>query len=94
MAVSTQKVVILLTQPKDWVDWYEVVRSTAQRKGIFDLIDVEKAEAPTPLEKLNKPLPANVSKTATTLSALTADQQALFRVLFDEYKDRVREYKQ
>jgi hypothetical protein len=94
MAQATQKVVILLTESKDWDEWYEVIRSTAVRKGVFPLIDAAKAEAPSPLEKPQRPLPSDVKDGVISLANLDPSGQALFRVLFDDYKDRAREFEQ
>jgi hypothetical protein len=94
MAQATQKVVILLTELKDWDEWYEVVRSTAVRKGVFPLIDVTQKEAPSPLEKPQRPLPSDVKTGVISLANLDPSGQALFRVLFDDYKDRAREFEQ
>jgi hypothetical protein len=94
MSQATQKVVILLTESKDWDEWYEVIRSTAVRKGVFRLIDATKTEAPSPLEKPQRPLPSGVKAGVTSLVKLEPLKQALFRVLFDDYKDRAREFEQ
>jgi hypothetical protein len=94
MAVSIQKVVILLTESKDWDDWYEVIRGTAVRKGVFHLIDVTKETTPMALSKPVRPTLSTAKDGATTFSDLTATEQSYYKILLDEHKDNVREFEQ
>jgi hypothetical protein len=59
---------------------------------VFPLIDAAKAEAPSPLEKPQRPLPSDVKDGVISLANLDPSGQALFKVLFDDYKDRAREF--
>ena len=94
MAVSIQKVVILLTESKDWDDWYEVIRGTAVRKGVFNFVDVTKETAPTALSKPVRPTLTSVKAGATSFSELSASEQSYYKILLDEHKDNVREFEQ
>jgi hypothetical protein len=94
MAVSIQKVVILLTESKDWDDWYEVIRGTAVRKGVFHLVDVTKETTPTALSKPVRPTLSTAKDGATTFSDLTATEQSYYKILLDEHKENVREFEQ
>ena len=89
MAVSIQKVVILLTQSTDWDDWYEVIRATAVRKGVFNLIDVTKETAPTALSKPVKPTLTSAKAGATSSGELSASEQSYYKILLDEHKDNL-----
>ena len=92
MAVSSQTVVILLSESKHWDDWYEVVRSTAVRKGVSSLIDVKQDVAPTPLRKLVRPLLTAANAAAASFSDLDATQQLYYKMLLAECKDNVWEF--
>jgi hypothetical protein len=94
MAVSAQKVVLLLTESKDWDNWYELIRVTAVRKGIFPLIDVKKDEAPMPLERPVRPPITAVKANAPAYSYLDDDEKEYYKILLDEYKDNTRRYEQ
>ena len=94
MAVSIQKVVILLSESKDWDDWYEVIRGTAVRKGVFHLIDVSKETASTALSKPVRPTLTSAKAGATSFSELNASEQSYYKILLDEHKDNVREFEQ
>jgi hypothetical protein len=92
MALSIQKVVILLTESKDWGDWYKVVRGTAVRKGVFNLIDVSKETVSKALSKPVRPTMTSVKAAATSFSDLSAAEQTYYKILLDEHKDNVREF--
>jgi hypothetical protein len=94
MAVSIQKVVILLIESKDWDDWYEVIWGTAIRKGVFHLIDVTKETTPMALLKLVRPTLLTAKDGAMTFSDLTTMEQSYYKILLDEHKDNVREFEQ
>jgi hypothetical protein len=94
MAVSIQKGVILLTESKDWDDWYEMIRGTAVRKGGFHLVDVTKETTPMALSKPVRPTLSTAKDGATTFSELTATEQSYYKILLDEHKETVREFKQ
>jgi hypothetical protein len=94
MAVSVQKVVILRTESKDWDDWYEVIRGTAVRKGVFSLIDVSNETAPTALSKPVRPALTSAKAGVTAYSDLNATEQSYYKILLDEHKENVREFEQ
>jgi hypothetical protein len=60
---------------------------------VFPLINATKAEAPSPLEKPQRPLLSNVKNRVISLANFDPSGQALFRVLFNDYKDRARKFK-
>jgi hypothetical protein len=94
MAVSVQKVVILLTESKDWDDWYEVIRGTAVRKGVFSLIDVSKETVPTALSKRERPALTSAKAGAKAYSELSTTEQSYYKIILDEHKENVREFEQ
>jgi hypothetical protein len=71
-----------------------VIRGTAIRKRLFHLVDVMKETTLIALLKLVRLTLLIAKNEATTFSDLTMMKQSYYKILFNEHKDNVREFKQ
>ena len=86
------KTPVILESPKDWEVWYEIVRSSAQARGILSLIDVNVAF----FRQLIRPVESNyidVKPGAQSYAGLNADQKDHYKILVAEYWMWVKMYK-
>ena len=89
---SILKTPVILESPKDWEVWYEIVRSSAQARGILSLIDVN-AATPRQLIRPVEPNYIDVNPGAQSYAGLDADQKDHYKILVAEYQMRVETYK-
>jgi hypothetical protein len=62
-STATVKVLIILESPKDWDEWFEVVRNSAQVSRILHLINPELAVQPAQPVRPNEPQYTDVNST-------------------------------
>jgi hypothetical protein len=91
-STATVKVLIILESPKDWDEWFEVVRNSAQARRILHLIDPELAVQPAQPVRPNEPQYIDVNSTFDldnqTYANLTDSQKDHYKVLMSEYRIR------
>ena len=83
--MTIQKIPVVLESPRDWEDWYDVVRSSAHARGVLTLVDVN---ATTPSGQLTAPAEPRysaVNADATSYADLTASEKDHYKVLISEY---------
>ncbi|ERF70140.1 hypothetical protein EPUS_00327 [Endocarpon pusillum Z07020] len=92
--MTTQKTVLVLEGPKDWDDWYEIVRRTARVQGIFHLVDISAAIAPRPPTRPEKPTYKDINPIAESYAALNDAEKDHYKVLQTEYRTDLARYDQ
>ena len=78
MTTTTGKISVILSRPKDWENWIEIIQTQARRNGIWGYIDpnIEKDKVPE-LKKEEPETPQfikNYAKRAGSASTSTANQ--------------------
>ena len=88
---NESKVNVILDKPSDWIPWFFVVQDSATNNKVWEYIDpsTEKDKLPK-LEPPNRPTPASVLPTATSISDLDQHQLTAYNQLYAEYKDDLR----
>lgn len=85
------KSTVLLRGPEDWEEWYEIVRITAQARGILSLIDASAAAPELPIRPV-EPLYSDVKSGATSYADLGADEKDHFKMLTTQYRLRLDQF--
>lgn len=83
---------ILLEGPRDWDDWYEVVRTAAHVRGISSLIDVDADPPPHQPTMPVRPRYQQVRAGVTSYADLEPEEKDHFKVLMSEYRIRMERY--
>ena len=90
---TTQKAIpLLLEGPKDWEEWYEVVRSSAQSRGFFSLVDISAATQPPQPTRPAEPSYQDINPVAISFAGLTAEEKEHYKVLLTEYRNRLASF--
>lgn len=90
--LTVPKPSIMLEGPKDWDDWYEVVRTAAHARGISSLIDVDAEPLPQQLTMPMRPRYQHVRAGVTSYAELEPEEKDHFKVLMSEYRIRMERY--
>jgi hypothetical protein len=77
---TTVKTTLVLESSRDWDEWYEIIRSTANAKGVLPFIDVN-AAAPQQLQEPVEPEYGNVKPGAVSFAALDTKEQEHYKIL-------------
>lgn len=85
---------VILNKSSDWHEWIFLVKNKALDADIVNLIDPDLGEEPPILQEPRRPLPSDVKDGAVTLSALSAGDKGLFKLLLGQYKCNFAIYKQ
>lgn len=86
---------VVLTTPKDWHEWIEIVRTVAIGLGVWEFMNPNtlKAQLPTLAQPI-RPLPEHVRtstrSTPTTFSILSDDEKEEYRNLQEDYRRDLR----
>ncbi|KAF7507849.1 hypothetical protein GJ744_010013 [Endocarpon pusillum] len=88
----TQKTVLVLESPKDWDDWYEIVRRTTRVLGISHLVDITAATAPREPFRPECPTYQDVNPLAVSYAALDDAGKDMFKVLHTSYRTEIARY--
>jgi Reverse transcriptase (RNA-dependent DNA polymerase) len=86
------KIVIILDKPGDWYEWLSIVKSLTTDKAILKLIDPDSKEEST-LNEPTKPTPSNVKAGAISPLAFDPKEWEYYKVLRDDYKSDLMEYR-
>ena len=91
---TTTKASITLSGTDDWIEWLEVVKSTAATGQVWEYVDPAKTQVPT-LQEPHLPGPKDVNPTATNLQDLSdtewlelREQRELYRFGLTRYDRR------
>src|SRR5271163_113699 len=91
---TTTKASITLSGTDDWVEWLEVVKSTAATGQVWEYVDPTKTQIPT-LQEPHLPEPKDVNPTADNLQGLSdverlelREQRELYRFSLTRYDRR------
>jgi len=91
ITTNESKINIILNKPSDWTPWFFVIQDTAKNNKVWQYVDPSKKKDDLPkLEPPNRPTPADVRPTATTISDLDQKQLTAYNQLYAEYKDDLR----
>lgn len=91
MADKTARVI--LSKPSQWDTWIELVKTTAIKKGVWDLINPDMmGPVPGPEPEPTLPMPADVNPEKTTFSRLTADEKEELTVLRENYQRALKKW--
>jgi hypothetical protein len=83
---SPVKTTVILDRPSDWDEWLFLVKSKANDSDIWQYIDLNKLAEPQSLLDPIKPKASDVNAAATSVIALTPQEQSTFKLLHDEYR--------
>jgi hypothetical protein len=89
---TIQKMPLLLEGPKDWDEWYEIVRSSAQARGVFQLVNINAATQPMQPTRPAEPLYQDIKQSATSYTALDDKEKDHYKVLLTEYRNRLARF--
>lgn len=89
MTTTQKPIPLLLEGPKDWEEWYEVVRSSAQSRGFFELVDISAATQPPQPTRPAEPSYQDINPVAISFAGLTNPEKEHYKVLLTEYRNRL-----
>ncbi len=88
---NESKINIILDKLSDWTLWFFIIQDTAKNNKVWQYVDPSKKKDDLPkLEPPNRPTPADVRPTATTISDLDQKQLTAYNQLYAKYKDDLR----
>jgi len=90
---NESKINIILDKPSDWTLWFFIIQDIAKSNEVWQYVDpLKKKDELLKLEPLNRPTPANILFTATTISDLDQKQLTAYNQLYAKYKDNLCVY--
>ena len=90
---AATKTGVVLDRPSDWDEWFSVVQRAAQDANIFKLVDPKLDAQPELLTKPTEPSAATIKAGATSVTALNPEELNKYKVLREEYRSKLSEYK-
>lgn len=85
---------VILTGRQDWDKWYEMLKTVAQGKEIWDYIDPEKTrEKLLTLDPPVKPEVKDIDAAVGSLAELNAGNRELYRMLYQVYISEMQDFK-
>jgi vacuolar-type H+-ATPase subunit I/STV1 len=88
---TTKASSVTLSGPGDWVEWLEVVKSTAATGQVWEYVDPSKTEVPT-LSEPHMPEPKDINSTATTIQGLSDAERLELREQRELYRFNLTRY--
>jgi hypothetical protein len=88
---TTTKVSVTLNGTDDWVEWLEVVKSTAATGQVWEYVDPSNAQVPA-LQEPSVPEPRDVNPTAVNILGLSDAERLELRELRELYKFALTRY--